>query len=312
MKIFETELMLDSFSKFFNTVYINGWFFDPYDSLARVEIVGNRLIACKAEVGLDHGGVRETLGEKLGFSAQCLFDSDISYEAIELIFTTKAGQILRVQAKDLCEDRLSRYSTFSLSQEFFNVVNNAGAGQQLLDIGGRDRSSIDRRTLFPDAKVTVLDILPGENVDVVGDAHRLSEYLPASSFDFVLSVSVFEHLLMPWKAAIEIAKILKLGGIGYIHTHQTIGLHDAPWDFYRFSKYCWPALFNVHTGFEIIRSEMDVENFIIPFVLRPDKLDAERSAGCESSAVMIRKIGEPQVDWPVRLNEILSDMYPTS
>jgi SAM-dependent methyltransferase len=54
--------------------------------------------------------------------------------------------------------------------------------------------------------------LDGEGVDPVGDVHKLSQSFPLGHFDFVFSVSVFEHLLFPWKAVLEINKVLKTGG----------------------------------------------------------------------------------------------------
>jgi hypothetical protein len=48
------------------------------------------------------------------------------------------------------------------------------------------------------------DIKVGENVDIVGDAHRLTSLFKAGQFDFAYSISVFEHLLWPWKVALEL------------------------------------------------------------------------------------------------------------
>ena len=58
----------------------------------------------------------------------------------------------------------------------------------------------------------VLDVLPGENVDVVCDAHELSTVFAPESFDYVVSHSAFEYLLMPWKVAIDMNHALKCGG----------------------------------------------------------------------------------------------------
>lgn len=311
MRVSSAEIIIDSFTKFHNSIYVSGWFFDANDALVDVQIIGKDLIIGYRAVGLPHGGVLG-LGPNLGFSCQCISTSDILIGGIYIIFKTSSGLEYSIKANDLCEDRLSRYNTYKLSDKFIGLVNGAGAGAMLLDIGGRDRSAIDRRGLFSNSDVTVFDIVPGANVDVVGDAHRLSEYFPENKFDFALSVSVFEHLLMPWKVAFEMAKVLKIGGIGFVHTHQTIGIHDAPWDFYRFSSYCWPGLFNAHTGFEIIESQMDTENYILPFIPREGNMDYEKSAGCESSAVMIRKVGDPKVEWNVGIDDILNSQYPTS
>ncbi len=106
-------------------------------------------------------------------------------------------------------------------------------------------------------------------------------------------------------------KILKLGGLAYIHTHQTIGLHDAPWDFFRYSEHCWKSFFNPSTGFEILSSAMDVESFVIPFVFREGKIDAEKSAGFESSAVLVRKVGASDLTWDVDFEMMFPGRYPS-
>ncbi len=116
---------------------------------------------------------------------------------------------------------------------------------------------------------------------------------------------------MPWKVALEMNRVLRVGGIAFIHTHQTLGLHDMPWDFWRFSDTSWDGLFNHITGFKIIGRAMAHEHFLIPFIWRPDKHDAEYSAGYESSAVYLEKIGECQIEWPVELNQIITSTYPT-
>ena len=181
---------------------------------------------------------------------------------------------------------------------------------KILDVGGRDRSKVDRSRQFPEKSVTVVDILPGENVDVVGDAHEISGLLPREDFDAFMSISVFEHLLMPWKAALEINAVLKPGAVGIVHTHQCIGMHDMPWDFLRFSDTAWDGIFNKFTGFEILTRSMTHLSFIIPFIYRPEKSTAEKSAGYESSTVLVRKIGEPAVRWDVPMSEVTGTMYP--
>ena len=75
------------------------------------------------------------------------------------------------------------------------------------------------KRFFPDVQYTGIDIIDGENVDLVADAHRLSEYFDKESFDLVLSFAVFEHLAMPWVVAEEISKVLKIGGHVAIETH---------------------------------------------------------------------------------------------
>ena len=72
-------------------------------------------------------------------------------------------------------------------------------------------------------------------MDVMGDAHKLSDYFDKDSFDVIFSMSVFEHLAMPWKVALELNKVLKPGGMMLHTTHQTWPLHEEPWDYWRYS-----------------------------------------------------------------------------
>lgn len=77
----------------------------------------------------------------------------------------------------------------------------------ILEIGSRNVTGILRRDSFPHCDDYVgFDVLAGDGVDIVGDAHKLSDNCSLEHFDYVYSVSVFEHLLFPWKAVLEINK----------------------------------------------------------------------------------------------------------
>ena len=68
------------------------------------------------------------------------------------------------------------------------------------------------------------------------DAHELSKLFPQEHFDFVLTLSTFEHLFMPWVVAVEMNKVMKTGGHALIWTPYTWNPHDEPWDFFPFFK----------------------------------------------------------------------------
>jgi predicted SAM-dependent methyltransferase len=90
----------------------------------------------------------------------------------------------------------------------------------VLEIGSRYvASAAIWKNVIPDCNHIGFDVIQGKNVDVVGDAHRLSEYFANNSFDLVLSVAVFEHLAMPWIVAEETSKVLDIGGHACIETH---------------------------------------------------------------------------------------------
>jgi SAM-dependent methyltransferase len=253
----------DSVAKFYNSIVVRGWFHHQNDRLKSIAITGAPARDTVQAVNLPHRGVEKALGPNRGFTFQTLLSENVFPDEMAIIFESETGWKTTVRLFDLAEEGQAQYATANLSTRFSELVRNHGG--RLLDIGGRDRSGLDYSSHYPNNEVTVIDILPGENVHVVGDAHQLSSHFEPETFDAVLSVSVFEHLLIPWKVVLEINKVLKIGGFGLIHTHQSIGMHDAPWDFWRFSDNSWKALFNKNTGFEIVETAMDNLQYLIPF-----------------------------------------------
>lgn len=81
---------------------------------------------------------------------------------------------------------------------------------EVLDLGGRDVNG-SVRSLFPEATAyRVVDILPGDGVDVVADA---SVWEPDRQYDMVLATEVFEHTAV-WPGICRTAyKALKRQGI---------------------------------------------------------------------------------------------------
>ena len=119
-------------------------------------------------------------------------------------------------------------------------------GLRVLEIGSREVTgpSKARKQLFAQATYVGMDVQAGPNVDIVGDAHRLSSYFDeAEPFDLIHSSAVFEHLAMPWVVAGEIAKLLKVGGCVFVETHFSFTSHERPWHFFQFSDQALKVLF---------------------------------------------------------------------
>lgn len=93
------------------------------------------------------------------------------------------------------------------------------------------------------------DVEAGADVELVADAHRLSEATGPERFDVIISCSTFEHLKYPHLAAHEVLKSLKVGGLLYVQTHQSFPLHGYPSDYFRFSTGALAALFGTEMGF---------------------------------------------------------------
>ena len=202
---------------------------------------------------------------------------------------------------------------FLNSEAGFWAAVHANPTANVLEIGSRARSGISRRNLFPaTCHYTGFDILVGENVTVTGDAHALSRVLPPDHFDFVFSVSVWEHLAMPWLVSLELNRVMKTGGLAMINTHQSWPVHEEPWDYFRFSDYSWDALFNAATGFEIVARGMGSRCVMGPSLFRPPLHDnrVDWHYGYLATRVVAKKISATSLAWPVDPALVSRGNYP--
>jgi SAM-dependent methyltransferase len=152
---------------------------------------------------------------------------------------------------------LSQFGTHQKCRQYLYEIGNK-PGMRVLEIGSREViGPSNARDGFAKAEYVGFDYYPGKNVDVVGDAHRLSSYFKeGEQFDIVYSIACFEHFAMPWVVAAEIAKVLKVGGIVLIQTHFSFASHERPWHFYQFSDMGLRVLFSRALGFECMEAGM--------------------------------------------------------
>ncbi|MEA2561379.1 MAG: hypothetical protein QOH06_2883 [Acidobacteriota bacterium] len=203
-----------------------------------------------------------------------------------------------------------------MMRRFAGLVN----GGRLLQIGARtprDTEEVPPRSLLK-GRVIGLDIHPGLNVDVVGDAHGLSRFLREGSVDAVLSASVLEHLQAPWLLAAEINRVLKPGGLVY---HQVPGAwpaHAQPNDFWRISAEGLRVLFGPESGFEVLEARDSGPAAIIPGPeWREEYLDMPTVPAYAVAEILSRKVADLQpgaVAWPLGsgASETRSRQYPVS
>lgn len=136
-------------------------------------------------------------------------------------------------------------------QKYLYEIGNK-PGTRILEIGSREvTGESNSRKEFSKAEYVGFDFYPGKNVDIVGDAHKLSTYFKDDEqFDIIYSSACFEHFAMPWVVATEIAKLLKVGGIIFVETHFSFIAHERPWNFFQFSDMGLKTLFSPALGFE--------------------------------------------------------------
>ncbi len=206
---------------------------------------------------------------------------------------------------------------FMAPRELLSYLESTGPEKpSVLEIGSREvtGASTARRD-YADADYVGFDYYPGRNVDVTGDVHRLSSYFePEKKFDLVFSFASFEHFAMPWIVALEVAKMMKVGGILYIRTHFSFKAHERPWNFFQFSDMGLRVLFPSALGFECLEAGMSN-----PIVGRFSGL-AEKSLRYQpirglycGSEYLGRKVRDvPSFDWSqVRVEEVVEGTkYP--
>jgi hypothetical protein len=208
---------------------------------------------------------------------------------------------------------MSRIASHQNCNGYLSKIGNH-AGKTILEVGSREVTGpSEARKRFSNAHYVGFDYYPGSNVDVVGDAHKLSQYFD-QEFDVIFASAVFEHFAMPWLVASEIAKLTKVGGTVFVETHFSFSAHERPWHFFHFSDMALKALFSPALGFECIEAGMS--NPIVGRFssLADDYLKNKPVTGlyCHSE-YLGRKIRDvPNFEWKdVALDEIVGDTkYP--
>ena len=90
-------------------------------------------------------------------------------------------------------------------------------------------------------------------VGTQADVTAFGEALPfrAGAFDGVVCTEVLEHVPEPADFLREMVRVLRPGGVLLLTTPQTWGLHEEPYDFYRYTKYGLQYLFG-KAGLEMV------------------------------------------------------------
>jgi hypothetical protein len=106
----------------------------------------------------------------------------------------------------------------------------------------------------------------------------------------VYSLTVLEHLLMPWRFAAELNRVLEMDGLIFHATHQTWPVHAAPNDFYRFSDEALRFLFGPEAGFEVIDTHMEHRFWLYPEERAGAYLHTPLFPGWGNVQVLARKV----------------------
>lgn len=293
-------------------LHLRGWCHHPTRRITCLEaLLNDRLPYPLASFGLESPDVADTLGAT---AASVRFDDWLFAPPAILGRNFSLRLWLDDGSSVVVSDALTNAAEgdpyFQSWENFLQHVARFASGR-VLELGSRARSAITRRHRIPERLEYVgLDILAGPNVDVVGDAHELGRLFPEGGFVAVFSTSVFEHLAMPWKAVLEINKVLAPGGIVYTSTHQTWPPHEEPWDFWRYSQHTWRALFNAATGFELLEAVVGDPARVHACRTTTVTRGLPDSLAWLGTASLARKTGDSALSWPVSLETVAHGMYP--
>jgi SAM-dependent methyltransferase len=227
-----------------------------------------------------------------------------------MAITCDDGALIEICLDDAMLRRLAAQARPTVDQVFWQIVG-AMPGGRFLEVGGRGPRAVRVRQRLGRAwHYTGFDVLPGENVDVVGDAHLLSHHVDRSSIDVLYADQVMEHLLAPWKFIIEANRVLRTGGLLCLMTPSTCPLHAEPWDFYRFSDHSWLGMLNRETGFEIIDRSLTTPMVVSPRIVLPGAERMQYGAAYMITSVLARKIGDTTADWSAYQPGLAFGLYP--
>lgn len=106
---------------------------------------------------------------------------------------------------------------------------------KILDIGSTDVNG-SYRNLFEknNWEYYGADIVKGKNVDIILYDHYNWKKIKSDSYDVVISGQAFEHIEFFWVTILEIARVLKSGGVCCIIGPSAGVEHKYPFDCWRF------------------------------------------------------------------------------
>lgn len=128
------------------------------------------------------------------------------------------------------------------------IVSNASSARTL-DLGAQNGPYA---AYFP--RRVAVDLQPAAGLHARGDAHALP--FVDGAFECVLCTEVLEHLPEPQRAIDEMYRVLAPGGRLLLTTRFLFPIHDAPHDYFRFTKY---GLRHLLRGFEDVRIEEETD-----------------------------------------------------
>ncbi len=150
-----------------------------------------------------------------------------------------AREIKNILVNSIHDRQLRVFASQYISGRLIDIGCGKKPYEELLSSLVTEHVGVDHQDSFHDKS----------NVDIFGSAYEIP--VEDESFDSAISTAVLEHLEEPELALRECYRVLKPGGYAIYSIPFIWHIHEAPRDFFRYSKFGIEYLFN-KTGFEII------------------------------------------------------------
>lgn len=137
----------------------------------------------------------------------------------------------------------------AVSQLVQHLPDHDGDLTVLVIGGGRESPEIREITRLASARVVTFDVYPSTHTTFVGDGHQIP--IRPDSIDAVWIQAVLEHVVEPHVVVDEIHRVLRRDGLVYAETPFLQPVHEAAFDFTRFTQSGHRLLFG---GFDEITS----------------------------------------------------------
>jgi len=140
-------------------------------------------------------------------------------------------------------------STIILREESDRALSEHAQGKSVLDAGAGRLAYRSMIKQYADTYTSSDFMQTHPDIDVVTDIEKMP--FKQGEFEVVFCSQVIEHVPHPWKAFAEIFRVLKKNGVAIITVPMLGYIHNAPFDFYRYTEFGLKVLAE-DAGFKVL------------------------------------------------------------
>jgi SAM-dependent methyltransferase len=173
-----------------------------------------------------------------------------------------------------------------------------GARPRILTVGAGGALGRRIERLRDHADIVSVDIDPERKPDVVASFCDLAPF-PDASFDAVFAMEVLEHVTEPQAAIAATLRVLRPGGVFVASTPFIFEQHDAPNDFYRYTRHGLEYLLRDFRDFSIVARSGYFTSSIVP-LMRLSHRESVRDVSVGTAVVIFAYTAYPMIaalDW---------------